>query len=92
VFVSEEIKSPKPAPEIFHHALKSCNARKKESLMIGDSWEVDIVGALKIGMDQVFYNPVTETSNEEIPSNNQKSGSKTKTYFIQNLNELLTFL
>jgi YjjG family noncanonical pyrimidine nucleotidase len=92
VFVSEEIKSPKPAPEIFHHALKSCNARKKESLMIGDSWEVDIVGALEIGMDQVFYNPVSETNLEEKQITNQGNKSKTTTYHIRNLNELLTFL
>jgi YjjG family noncanonical pyrimidine nucleotidase len=92
IFVSEEIKSPKPAPEIFHHALKTCNARKKESLMIGDSWEVDIVGALEIGMDQVFYNPALEANPEEKQLTNQGNGSKTKTYFIRNLNELLVFL
>jgi YjjG family noncanonical pyrimidine nucleotidase len=92
VFVSEEIKSPKPSPEIFRHALKTCNARKKESLMIGDSWEVDIVGALEIGMDQVFYNPVPEAYMEEKQLINQKSGSKTITYTIQNLNELLSIL
>jgi YjjG family noncanonical pyrimidine nucleotidase len=92
VFVSEEIKSPKPSPEIFHHALKSCNARKKESLMIGDSWEVDIVGAGNIGMDQVFYNPGPETFIMKKSLSDRKNGSKTTTYFIQNLNELLILL
>ena len=92
VFVSEEIKSPKPSPEIFRHALKTSNARKKESLMIGDSWEVDIVGALEIGMDQVFYNPSQEVTEGEKQLVSQKSGSKTMTYYIQNLDELLTFL
>jgi YjjG family noncanonical pyrimidine nucleotidase len=92
VFVSEEIKFPKPSPEIFRHALKTSNARKKESLMIGDSWEVDIVGAREIGMDQVFYNPAPEVPLEGKPHNDQKSGSKTMTYYIQNLHELLTFL
>jgi YjjG family noncanonical pyrimidine nucleotidase len=92
VFISEEIKSPKPSPEIFRHALKTSNARKKESLMIGDSWEVDIVGALEIGMDQVFYNPAPEASMVEKQLVSQKIGSKTMTYYIQNLNELLSFL
>jgi YjjG family noncanonical pyrimidine nucleotidase len=92
VFVSEEIKSPKPSPEIFRHALKTCSARKKESLMIGDSWDVDIVGAKEIGMDQVYYNPTSEISVDEISPIDQKEGSKTMTYHIRNLNELLTFL
>jgi YjjG family noncanonical pyrimidine nucleotidase len=92
VFISEEIKSPKPSPEIFRHALKTSNARKKESLMIGDSWEVDIVGALEIGMDQVFYNPAPEASMVEKQLVSQKIESKTMTYYIQNLNELLSFL
>ncbi|HAX96391.1 MAG TPA: noncanonical pyrimidine nucleotidase, YjjG family [Prolixibacteraceae bacterium] len=55
VFISEELKSPKPAPEIYHHALKTSNARKKESLMIGDSWDVDILGAMGVGIDQVHF-------------------------------------
>ena len=55
VFISEELKSPKPAPEIYHHALKTSNARKKESLMIGDSWDVDIIGAMNVGIDQVHF-------------------------------------
>ncbi|MBN1925009.1 MAG: YjjG family noncanonical pyrimidine nucleotidase [Prolixibacteraceae bacterium] len=57
VYISEEIKSPKPSREIFEYAIKSSNARKKESLMIGDSWESDIIGAKNFGIDQVFFNP-----------------------------------
>jgi putative hydrolase of the HAD superfamily len=33
------------------------NAPKKSALMIGDSWEVDIVGAMNFGIDQIYYNP-----------------------------------
>jgi putative hydrolase of the HAD superfamily len=57
VFISEDIKSPKPSYEIFEYSIKSSNARKKESLMIGDSWESDIIGAKNFGIDQVFFNP-----------------------------------
>jgi putative hydrolase of the HAD superfamily len=53
---SEVVGHNKPRPEIFHHALSSANARKKESLMIGDDLEVDILGARKFGIDQVFLN------------------------------------
>ena len=57
VFVSEEIGSPKPDKKIFEHALKSMNAPKKSTLMIGDSWEADIKGAINIGIDQIYFNP-----------------------------------
>jgi putative hydrolase of the HAD superfamily len=53
---SEHVGHNKPRPEIFHQALTSVNARKKESLMIGDDLEVDILGARKFGIDQVFLN------------------------------------
>ena len=57
LFISEEIGSTKPKREIFEHAIKSMNARKKNSLMIGDSWEADILGARNFGIDQIYYNP-----------------------------------
>ena len=58
VFVSEEIGAQKPNKLIFEHALKSMNAPKRSTLMIGDSWEADIVGARLSGLDQVFYDPM----------------------------------
>lgn len=57
VITSDTAGTPKPNSRIFHHALSSANARKKESLMIGDDWEVDIMGAMKYGIDQVYFNP-----------------------------------
>lgn len=57
VFVSEEIEAPKPSKEIFEHAIKSANAPKKSSIMIGDDWESDIMGALRFGIDAVYFNP-----------------------------------
>ncbi len=55
VFISEDIKTTKPHREIFEHALKTTNASKKKSIMIGDSWETDIMGALNFGMDQIMF-------------------------------------
>ena len=57
VFISEEVGTPKPGRKIFEQALKSMNAPKKSSLMIGDSWEADILGAMKFGIDQIYFNP-----------------------------------
>jgi YjjG family noncanonical pyrimidine nucleotidase len=92
IFISEEIKAPKPSREIFMHALKSSNARKRESLMIGDSWEVDIIGAMDFGIDQVHYAPnlpTTEFNYEEAKTISQSSA---KTYRIRDLKELFNIL
>lgn len=92
VFISEEVKAQKPSKEIFIHALKNANARKKESLMIGDSWDVDILGAMGAGIDQVHYAPnltnVRLTPEEQL----QVEASGTKTIRILALKELLTHL
>ncbi|MBN2683375.1 MAG: YjjG family noncanonical pyrimidine nucleotidase [Bacteroidales bacterium] len=57
IITSEDIGIQKPRPEIFGYALSSVNARKEESIMIGDDMEVDIIGAKKFGIDQVWFNP-----------------------------------
>ena len=59
IFISEELRTPKPDPDIFEYALKSANARKSKSLMIGDDWEVDILGALRFGINAVYFKPVS---------------------------------
>lgn len=92
MFISEEIKSPKPAPEIFHHALKSSNARKKESLMIGDSWEVDILGAMEVGIDQIHYAPFLNDSSFTKEESDLISSKITKTLRINHLSELFNYL
>lgn len=55
VFISEEIKVPKPCRQIFEHAIKSANAKKTSSLMIGDDWDVDVLGAINFGIDAVHF-------------------------------------
>jgi putative hydrolase of the HAD superfamily len=53
---SELVGHNKPRIEIFQQALSSVQARKKDSIMIGDDLEVDIAGARNFGIDQVFLN------------------------------------
>ena len=53
---SEMVGHNKPRQEIFHQALSAVHARKKDSLMIGDDLEVDIMGAGNYGIAQVFLN------------------------------------
>jgi YjjG family noncanonical pyrimidine nucleotidase len=84
VFISEDLKTTKPSREIFEHAIKSCNARKKESLMIGDSWETDVEGARLFGIDQVYFTPFSEWY--------KYSQNERPTYHIFSLSELLVLL
>lgn len=55
IFASEEIHAPKPDKRIFQYALMNCNAKKSKSMIIGDNWETDIVGARQMGIDYIFF-------------------------------------
>lgn len=66
MFTSENVGSHKPNKDMFEYCIKSVNARKSESLMIGDDFPVDIVGARNFGIDQVFYNPTAITYTEKV--------------------------
>jgi len=56
VITSESSGSLKPRKEIFEFAFRQCCAKPEESIMIGDSIDVDIVGAINAGIDQVYVN------------------------------------
>lgn len=56
VILSEEIGVNKPAPELFEYALKVADADRHSTLMIGDAFENDIMGAANAGLDQMFLN------------------------------------
>lgn len=52
---SEMVGVKKPNPKIFNFALQLANTKVHQSIMIGDSYEADILGAKSIGMDVVFF-------------------------------------
>lgn len=56
VITSEGSQSLKPNKEIFDFAFKKTGAAPNESIMLGDSIDVDIIGAMNAGIDQVFIN------------------------------------
>jgi len=56
IITSEGSGSLKPNKEIFEFALTKASAKTGESIMIGDSIEVDILGARNAGIDQVYVN------------------------------------
>jgi 2-haloacid dehalogenase len=58
IIISEEIGFAKPAREYFDIALARLgNPPVRETLMIGDGWASDVVGARQYGMDACWYNP-----------------------------------
>jgi putative hydrolase of the HAD superfamily len=46
----------KPNPIIFEYALDLAKANKENSIMIGDSLDADVQGALDMGLDAIFFN------------------------------------
>jgi len=56
IITSEGSGSLKPSKEIFQFALDKCCATASECIMIGDNVEVDIIGAMNAGIDQVYVN------------------------------------
>ena len=56
VITSEGSNSLKPNREIFEYAFRKTNASAESSIMLGDTPEVDIQGAINAGIDQVFVN------------------------------------
>jgi len=64
IVISEVVGVNKPDKAIFEFALGSAGAKKEESLMIGDSIEADIRGAIGYGMDAIYFNP----EGKDVPS------------------------
>ncbi len=68
VITSESVGVKKPNPLIFNYALEVAKAESKNSMMIGDNLEADIIGAQQIGMQTIFFNIHNETTNNNIVS------------------------
>ncbi len=77
VITSEGSNSLKPHKEIFDYAFEKTGAKKEESIMIGDSIEVDIQGAINAGIDQVYVNHLSNDNHNVKP-----------TYTVYSLKEL----
>ena len=67
IIISETIGVNKPDKAIFEHALNMAGAAKSESLMIGDSLEADVYGALNFGMDAIYFNPFNTPKPDDVP-------------------------
>ena len=80
IIISEVVGVNKPDKAIFQHALNLAGAGCGESLMIGDSLEADIRGALNCGMGAIYFNPMGLEKPVDVPVQ------------INHLQELMTIL
>lgn len=77
IILSDEIGINKPHVDFFKHALETTSSLPTETLMIGDSWEADIVGAYNSNIHQLWFNP------QELHAN-----GFTPTYCVRTLGEI----
>jgi putative hydrolase of the HAD superfamily len=89
---SEHAGVRKPHPDIFQYALDQTGAVKEESLMIGDDWEADILGARDFGMDQVYLAEAEQLHNQNLPGKGAHRHNYKPTYTVHSLIELMDIL
>jgi YjjG family noncanonical pyrimidine nucleotidase len=63
---SETADAKKPSPKIFEQSLKVASAEKQNSIMIGDSWEADILGAVNFGISAIYFTENLQQQDENI--------------------------
>jgi len=81
VTISEDVGEKKPHKLIFNHALKVANANVENSIMIGDNFNADILGALGVGMKAIYY---------DFHKTNEKE--RENVIIIKRLKEIITIL
>ncbi len=79
VFISEAVGCKKPDAGIFTTALQQLHVSPETAVMVGDSWQSDIIGSTQVGLTAVWLN----RSNEAKPATKN-------VYEIQNLSDLIT--
>ena len=65
--VSDAVGVSKPDPRIFTMALDRLGAAAQDAVMVGDSWENDIIGASAAGIRAVWFNPAGRAMPEHPP-------------------------
>ena len=70
IVLSEDAGANKPSAIYFDYAFRMTGADVRHTLMIGDNFQADILGAKRAGMDVMWFNPhgqeATEAVNYEI--------------------------
>ena len=82
IVLSEEVGCQKPNPRIYEEALRMNGVSAAEAVMIGDSWNSDIQGAINAGVDQIWI----RKSQDPLPE------GQSATYLVQSLSEVMNIL
>lgn len=82
VVLSEEAKANKPSPLFFDFALERTGAQRETTVMIGDNFSTDIVGAMNARLDTLFFNRQPERFTAPTPP----------TFTVTSLAEIMTIL
>jgi putative hydrolase of the HAD superfamily len=80
IITSEKAMSLKPNAAIYAFAFAKTGATIEDSIMIGDAVDVDVKGAMDVGMDAVWFNPHGLISNQK------------RTHEVKELKELFSIL
>ncbi len=70
IVTSESVGVKKPNIKVFNFALEQAGVNPENAVMIGDSYEADIMGALNAGMHAIFYSNTSEKLNNEVTNVN----------------------
>ena len=92
VYAAENTKR-KPFKEAFMQAIGE--NKPEECIMIGDNFQRDIEGALKAGLQAIYYNHNNTEQSEKISFYNIKNNEETKQikyYTISELNEIMNII
>ena len=82
VVLSEAAQALKPDKRIFEYALQLNNATASETIMIGDSYEADIVGARNANINQIYFQPKPNAVDKD----------RVATYQVKSLKEIMNIL
>jgi len=60
IVVSDAVGWRKPAPTIFQETLSRMGLEARDALFVGDRADIDVAGALAVGMDVAWMNPASD--------------------------------
>ena len=87
IVLSEEVGCQKPNPRIFEEALRMNGLQAEDVVMIGDSWNSDIQGAINAGIDQIWIK-----KNKEPGAESPDTIVQTATYIVKSLSDVMNIL